>query len=122
MVALVGETEEFYYPVVDGHNSLVGAVTIAGIRKTFATQELTDWLVALDIMEPVVATVTADTPLAEAFEKSRRLDVEYIPVTEPSQGHAYVGLLNCCAVRRCLSAEVLARQQKADTIHSAEHT
>jgi len=117
VIKVVSTTDRFYYPVIDSDKKLIGAITLDGIRSTFTTQELNDWLVALDIMEPVIAKVTPDVALSEAFDKSRRLDTEHIPVTASSEDDEFVGLLNCRAVRRSLSAEVLSRQQKADKIH-----
>lgn len=118
VVQLVSSTENFFYPVVDNNGILIGAVTLAGIRNTFATQELNDWLVALDIAEPIIAKMTPDMALSEAFEKARRLDVEYVPVVASREDDRFVGLLDSPAIRRSLSAEVLARQQKADNIVS----
>ncbi len=118
VIRMVSNTDELYYPVVDSHNKLIGTVTLDGIRRTFATQELNDWLVAMDIMEPVIIKVTPETALSEAFEKSRRLDIEHIPVTTSSEDDGFAGVLNCRAVHRQLSAEVLSRQQKADNIAS----
>ena len=117
VIKVVSNTESFYYPVVDNNNQLAGAITLGNIRNTFATQELNDWLVALDIMEPVIATVTPDMPLSEALEKTRRLDIEHLPVVVSDEDNRFVGVLNCRGVRRSLSAEVLSRQQKADSIH-----
>ena len=77
---------------------------------------MNDWLVALDIVEPIIAKVTPDMALSEAFEKTKRLDVEHLPVVDPIDDEKFVGVLNCRAVHRSLSAEVLARQQKADNI------
>jgi len=118
VIKIVSNTDSFYYPVVDSDKKLIGAITLGGIRNTFATQELNDWLVALDIMEPIIIKITPDTALAEAFEKAKRLDIEYIPVTASSEDDRFIGVLNCRAVRRQLSAEVLFRQQKADNITS----
>ena len=118
VVKIVSSTDSFYYSVVDSDRKLIGAVTLDGIRSTFATQELNDWLVALDIMEPVIAKVTPDTGLSEAFEKTKRLDIEHLPVVASSEDDRFVGVLNCRAVRRSVSAEVLSRQQKADNIHN----
>jgi len=117
VIKVVSNTESFYYPVVDSDKKLIGAITLGNIRNTFATQELNDWLVALDIMEPVVAMATPDIALSEAFEKTRRLDMEHLPVVVSDEDNKFVGVLNCRAVRRTLSAEVLSRQQKADNIH-----
>ncbi len=119
VVKVVSSTDGFYYPVVDNDKKLIGAITLDGIRNTFMTQELNDWLVALDIMEPIITRVTPDMALFEAFEKTKQLDIEHLPVVASSKDDKFVGVLNCRAVRRSLSAEVLSRQQKADTTHSA---
>jgi len=120
VVKVVSGTESFYYPVVDSSKKLIGAITLGGIRNTFATQELNDWLVALDVMEPIITEVTPDIALSEAFELARRLDIEYVPVVASGEDSRFVGLLNCRAIRRSLSAEVLSRQQKADNIASGQ--
>jgi len=121
VMKIVSGTNSFYYSVVDTDKKLVGAITLDGMRNTFTTQELNDWLVALDIMEPVIAKVTPDMGLSEALEKAKRLDIEHVPVTASSEDNSLVGLLNCRAVRRSLSAEVLSRQQKADSIASGQY-
>ena len=118
VIKIVSSTHSFYYSVVDSDRKLIGAVTLDGIRNTFTTQELNDWLVALDIAEPVIARITPDMALAGALEKAKQLDIEHIPVTASSEGNSLVGLLDCRAVLRSLSAEVLSRQQKADMMSS----
>lgn len=120
VVKIVSNTDSFYYSMVDNDKKLIGAVTLGGIRNTFTTQELNDWLVALDIAEPVIATITPDASLSSAFEKAKKLDIEHFPVIVSNENKELVGILNCHAVRRLLSAEVLARQQKADSIHGIE--
>ncbi|MBL7152315.1 MAG: cation:proton antiporter [Phycisphaerae bacterium] len=117
VIKLVSETNNLYYSVIDEDKKLIGAVTLDGIRSTFATQELNDWLVALDISEPIIAKGTPDMPLAGAFEEARRLDIEHLPVVGAGRDDRLVGVLDCRAVRRSLSAEVLRRQRKADTMH-----
>jgi CBS domain-containing protein len=118
VIRIVSNTDDFYYPVVDSKNQIIGTVTLDSIRKTFATQELNDWLVTLDIAEPIVAKVTPHMPLSEALEETRRLDVEHLPVVASNEDDRLVGILNYRAVRRSLSAEVLSRQQEADKLHS----
>jgi Kef-type K+ transport system membrane component KefB len=115
VIEVVSNTDNFYYSVVDKDKKLIGAVTLDGIRNTFSTQELNDWLVALDIMEPIVGKITPDMPLSQALEKMRKLDVEHIPVVS-SDDDNFVGILGSRKVRRSLSAEVLSRQQKADSM------
>jgi len=119
VIRIVSGTEAFYYPVVGPEHRLAGAITLHGIRTTFATQELHDWLVARDIMEPVVAKITPQTPLSEAFEKARRYNLDYLPVVASDQDEVLAGVLDCPVAHRSLSAEVLSRQRKADSIHDA---
>jgi CBS domain-containing protein len=116
VIKLVGATDSSYYPVVGDDKKLIGAITLDGIRNTFATQELNDWLVALDIMEPVTARATPDMALSEALEQTGRLHLGHLPIVASSQNNVFVGVLDRSAVRRQLSAEVLSRQQKADNI------
>ncbi len=118
VIKVVSNTNNFYYSVVDDENKLMGAVTLDGIRNTFATQELNDWLVALDIMEPIIGKVTPDMALSDALEELRKLNVGHIPVVASSQDDSFVGVLGNRAIRRSLSAEILSRQQKADSIAS----
>ncbi|MHC4699308.1 MAG: CBS domain-containing protein [Planctomycetota bacterium] len=58
--------------------------------------------------------MTPDIPLATAFAKTKKLDIEHLPVVVSEESNELVGVLNCRAVRRSLSAEVLARQKRAD--------
>jgi CBS domain-containing protein len=94
-------------------------MTIDSIRNTFANQELHNWLVALDIAEPVIAKVTPRMPLSEAFETAKHFDIEHLTVVSSSDENKFVGVLDCRATHRQLSAEVLSRQEKADKIHTA---
>jgi len=115
VIKIVSGTDSFYYPVVDNNKKLIGAVTLDGIRNTFTTQELNNWLVALDIAEPVVAKITPDVMLSEGIERMKQLDVEYLPVIASQENDKFIGLLDSHAVHRQLSAEVLAKQREADS-------
>ena len=55
-----------------------------------------------------------------AFNKGKRLGIEYIPIVNGGQGNELVGILNANAAHRKLSAEVLAKQHEADSMYSLE--
>ncbi|HUU20285.1 MAG TPA: cation:proton antiporter [Sedimentisphaerales bacterium] len=116
VIRLVSNTDSLYYCLVDNAGKLTGAITLEGIRNTFSTQELNDWLVALDVAEPVIAKVTPETALSEALETIRHLDVEFLPVVTSADSDKHVGILRQRSVRRRLSAEVLAKQKEADNL------
>jgi CBS domain-containing protein len=120
IIRIFGRTKSFFYPVLDKDKNVTGAMTIDSIRNTFANQELHDWLVAMDIAEPIVAKVTSQTPLSEAFEIAKHFDLEFLPVVSSNEDKKSVGVLNCREARRRLSAEVLSRQEEADNIQSVQ--
>jgi predicted transcriptional regulator len=120
IISIFGRTKSFFYPVLDKNNNVTGAMTIDSIRNTFANQELHDWLLAMDVAEPIVAKVTSQTPLAEAFETAKRFDVEHLAVVSSSGEDKSVGVLDCREARRQLSAEVLSRQEEADNIQGPQ--
>jgi len=117
VIKIVSTTDSFYYPVVDKDKKLIGAVTLDGIRNTFATQEINDWLIAMDIIEPIVARLGPDAELSEAFNKTKQLGIEHIPIVNGGKGNEFVGVLDINAARRKLSAEVLAKQHEADSMY-----
>ena len=120
IIKIFGRTKSFFYPVLDKNNIVTGAMTIDNIRDTFANQELHDWLVAMDIAEPLIATVTPETPLSDAFDTAKHFDTDHLTVVSSSDENKFVGVLNCRAAHRQLSAEVLSRQEETDNIHSAQ--
>jgi Kef-type K+ transport system membrane component KefB len=117
VIKIVSSTDSFYYPVVDNDKKLIGAVTLDGIRNTFATQELNSWLIAMDIAEPIIAETNPDMALSEAFNRTSQLGIEYMPVIDPKQDNKFVGVLDASAAHRKLSAEVLAKQHEADSMY-----
>jgi len=50
------------------------------------------------------------------------LDAEQLPVVTTDNGNQYAGILDHRCVLRRLSAEVLARQKEADSMHWAAAT
>jgi len=116
IIELVSRTDASYYPVISQENELLGGITLHGIRNTFANQALNDWLIAVDIMEPVVATVTPNESLEEALEKAGEYEVDFLSVVSETDGR-FVGVLDRPAVHRQIGAEILARQEKADALH-----
>ena len=119
VLQVVSSTEFLYYSVVDSQNKVIGAITLDGIRNSFATLELGDWLVAIDITEPATVKVTPDVPLSTALERMQEQSVEQVPVVVSDQNDEPVGVLDSRAVHRKLSGEVLSKQREADRMYGA---
>ena len=70
------------------------------------------------IVEPITAYITPDIELSKAFSRANKLYLKHLPVVESSEDFTLKGLLDIDAVHRSLSAEVLAKQQEADTMQA----
>ncbi len=103
--------DAFCYPVVDPEKKLVGVVTIETLKETFMAQELSDLLLAHDIMETPPATCGPKSSLAEAEEKMRHFRVEYIPVV--GEDGAVKGIIEQRGIGKAISRKMLALQEKA---------
>jgi Kef-type K+ transport system membrane component KefB len=121
VIRVVGSTDSPCYPVVDSDNKLAGLVTLNDIRNTFATQELNEWLIALDIVEPVSDTLRPNIPLSDALDEAKKLDTDFLPVTAAEDTKRYLGILDVRAVHRRVSTEVLAKQKEADSMYGMAH-
>jgi CBS domain-containing protein len=111
----IAETDAMSYPVVDDERKLRGIISLQELKRTFSGEGLSDWLVAFDLMDPVMETVTEDTPLTEAVARMREERLEYLPVVSAENHMRLVGLLELRTVDRQLSQEVLRRRKLAET-------
>ena len=110
----IAETDAMAYPVTDGEGSLAGVITIQDLKRSFATEGLTEWLVAMDVMLPPPDAIPEDALLAEAVTRMRDQDLDYLPVVKGPDNAALVGMLELQAIQRALTREVLRRRRLAD--------
>jgi len=108
------KTDSLYYPVVDTQMTVKGIITIPAIRDTFACQNVANWLLAIDIAQPVIDKTTPHTPLAEALEYMEKYELEYLPVC--IEDNKLIGVINARAVNRKISAEIIKNHEQADEI------
>ncbi|KKL87043.1 hypothetical protein LCGC14_1938670, partial [marine sediment metagenome] len=110
----VSETAATAYPVADSNGRLVGVITLEELKSSFGSEELTDWLVAIDVMQPAADVIAEGAPLSEAVTRMREQHLEYLPVVTGEDNASLVGMLELRAVQRSLSGEVLRRHRQAD--------
>jgi len=112
-------SDSVYYPVIDNKSQVVGIITIAGIKETFAYQDVAGWLLACDVAEPALDKTTPEKPLEEAMERMKHYNLESMPVVANDSSNKLVGVLDYRMVNRKISAEVLHRRKTADETAAA---
>jgi CBS domain-containing protein len=114
MLRTIAGTDATCYPVTNADKKLAGVIRLQELKESFGGEGLADWLVALDVMQPVPDTITEDAPLAEAVARMREQQLDYLPVVKTDDNSILVGMLELRAVNRALTQEVLRRQRLAD--------
>ena len=78
--------------VVDGMNRFIGIITFKDIRQALIDNDLTDLLIANDLVMDIPA-ITMHEPLSSAIEKVRQYDIENIPVIIPENNDHLEGII-----------------------------
>jgi len=108
------ETDNLYYPVVDKNKKLLGVITVDHIKNSLATRGLDSFLLAYDLMEPVIAKASPDLPMVEVLEILSRYNLEYLPVV--SAKDKVLGFLEKRQISRKISTKLIELQKQAESL------
>jgi CIC family chloride channel protein len=98
------------YPVVGAEGRIAGVISLEGLKHALMDQDVWEWVVAYDVMDPLVDKVTASMPLKDAMDLMGQLHIEQIPVVDDGDGGIPVGLLDRRKARVLVKEEVIRRQ------------
>ena len=115
----IADTDAMTYPVVNAKDKLVGLISLADLRQSFAIDNMTSWVVAFDLMRPSADVAGEHTPLSDAVDRMTEQRLDCLPVladTAPAatEDGTLVGMLELRRVNRTISQEVLRRRQLAE--------
>jgi len=113
ILKLFSDTNNLYYPVVDNRKKVVGVLGVDSIKKTFMETGLVGLVLAADLMDPVVATVSGDSMLSEAKEVLGRFNLEYLLVI--SEENKIVGFTERRVLNKLISTKLVKLQQRAES-------
>ncbi len=106
--------DDLVYPVVNREKKVIGIITIDNLKDTFIASELSPFLLAHDIMIPLVGTCPEDATGAEAFALMKKNNRDYLSLTD-KEGNC-VGILEERTARKKLSFKIMELQRKADAL------
>lgn len=107
------------FPVVDGESRLQGIITLDALKGVMTSQETWDWVLAADVMAPVVDKVIAETSLSDALNHMLENGIEELPVTAGDEADRVVGILDRRQVRIRVNEEVVRRRQRSNAPDTA---
>jgi NhaP-type Na+/H+ or K+/H+ antiporter len=114
ILKIFGQTDNLYYPVVNENKKLLGVITVDNIKNSLMTSGLDTFLLAYDLMEPVIAKVSPDLPMIEVKEILNRYNLEYMPVV--SAGNKVLGFLERRQISRKISTKLIELQKQVESL------
>jgi CIC family chloride channel protein len=81
------------FPVVTRELELAGMLSYQQISRALDDGELLDFLIAADLLDPVMEVVTPDDSLLDAVARMGLRDVDFVPVVDPDDPRRLLGLL-----------------------------
>ncbi len=114
ILKIFSETDNLYYPVVDKTKKLLGVITVDNIKNSLTTSGLDTFLLAHDLMEPVIAKASSNLSMTEVQEILNRYNIEYLPVVSPKD--KVIGFLERRQISRKISTKLIELQKKAESL------
>jgi len=114
ILKLFSERDNFYYPVVDKNEKLIGIVSIDHLKDTFIASEFSDYLLAFDIMEPVVVTCREDTEAVIVRNDLKKFDIQSIPMVDETG--KVLGMIENRGLQQLFSRRIIELQSKAKSL------
>ncbi len=101
-----------YYPVVNDEKELVGLISVHEIKNTFMVSGLDDFLLADDIMEPVIAVTSPQSPMTNVRDLLDKNNLDCMPVINKEK--KVVGFLDLQDIQRLISQKIAELHEEAE--------
>jgi Kef-type K+ transport system membrane component KefB/CBS domain-containing protein len=108
--SIFSKHDNLCYPVVDNDHHLLGVISINSIKETLLTQELSDFLLAHDIMESPFITCTLETPLLEVEDTMRHLHLDCLAVIK--EDNLLAGIIERRSIQKFIATKLLDLKPK----------
>jgi len=114
ILRIFSENDSLYYPVISKDKRLRGIITVEGIKQAFMEMDITDLILAHDLMEPVIAKISANVPMVEVKEILDKHNIEYLPVVD--KGEMVEGFIERKMFNKFVSTKIIELQKQADSL------
>ncbi len=103
----IGESRATSFPVLDAEQRLVGTISVHDIRRLLIDPAANDLVIAVDVCDTNIPTVTPETTLGRALRLMETDDIEEIPVVDTTDPRRIIGLLSRADVIRAYNRTLL---------------
>jgi Kef-type K+ transport system membrane component KefB len=111
IIDIMKRTDSYHFPVVNMAGDFMGVISLGEMRDTFNEEQMSQLILAGDMVAEADAIAYANQDLKEIMEVFETKKIGYIPVLEKEGSNKIVGELKYRRVRDYITKEVLMRQQ-----------
>ncbi|HEY2388506.1 MAG TPA: chloride channel protein [Candidatus Binatia bacterium] len=104
---VIGESRATSFPVLDTQQRLIGTISVHDIRRLLIDPAANELVVAADLCDANIPTVTPATTLGKALGRMESDELEEIPVVDPADPGRILGLLSRADVIRAYNRTLL---------------
>ncbi|MDC7225311.1 MAG: cation:proton antiporter [Spirochaetales bacterium] len=122
ILEIFSENDVLCYPVVYPDGKLAGIISIDDLKNTFMAAELSDFLLAHDIMKKPVASCTVSESAEDARNLLKRKSIEYLPVFSPDAGSGedgngkFAGIIDERGIQLFFSRKIAELNHRAEEL------
>ncbi|MDA3811493.1 MAG: cation:proton antiporter [Spirochaetaceae bacterium] len=111
ILAIFAQRDNLYYPVADINGILVGILSIETLKDTFIASDLSEYLLAHDIMDKIIYTSTLTTEASEIYSIFDKSHVASIPVVD--NNNKVEGMIEYRRMQQLISNRLSELKEKA---------
>jgi CIC family chloride channel protein len=94
IVRVFSRTTQHYFPVMDSAGNMAGILSANDVRQVLDDREAGSVIIASDIANPKVVSVTPEDDLEKALQRFVTLDVGVLPVVEPENRKKLITMIS----------------------------
>jgi Kef-type K+ transport system membrane component KefB/predicted transcriptional regulator len=113
ILSMFSQTANLYYPVVTRDKKLSGIISIDSIKNILIEKEVGDLILAADLKEPVVASVSDSALLSDVQKLLDAHQLECLPVV--TQTNEVAGFIERRALDKLISTKIMELQKQVET-------
>lgn len=114
IIELFTSSNNLYYPVVNKDRKLTGIISIDNIKNMLVEREVANLILAVDLKESVIATISDETTLAETKDTFDKYNLEYLPVVDGE--NKIIGFIERRMFNKSISTRLMELQRRVELL------
>ncbi|MBU2063462.1 MAG: cation:proton antiporter [Candidatus Omnitrophica bacterium] len=116
ILEILSNNNNLYFPVVDENKKLLGVISFDNIRNIFLESGLNELLLAVDVMDAAVASVSPETMVSALKETLNKYNLEFMPVVDKDK--LVVGFIERRMLNKFITTKIMELQRHADSLEA----